>query len=284
MQIKILTLMALGLCLALLAGGGGYLYLRSVEQDLNSARAVIDDFGSLKGFPVLLADAEQGKRLFAADFTTAQMPESRLPDNMVMVLPPIDPDKGLVALTDLRAGAGLLSGSIGLPEGKGPFIIALDSRILAVTPQNLADYGNRLRQFDLVDLFWTRNIGGGSTETRLIGNALRLVELPDDSGEALVGKILLEARAEDAARLLEAGKTGSFHIVPASNRLPQGSREIVIGPADLRMLPLAVRSGDPAAAVSPAMVTRSQIDDQVIPVCSTFIIRGGNRSMVEVPC
>ncbi|NPD16965.1 hypothetical protein HOY34_17370 [Xinfangfangia sp. D13-10-4-6] len=275
MKLKILMLTLLGVLLSVVAGFGTFQYSRALEAELAVARVSLRAFGETVLVPVPARDLTPGSVLTAADFQQVKMPGSYLPDNILQDLP--DDEAGFIALAALRQGALVMRGDIATATGGTDygFILSGDARAIAIKAQNLQDFIEKLKPGDPVDLLWTRNTGGGTTETRMIGSALRILSLPITSGDGpLADKLMLEGAAQDAMRVVEASASGQFSILPATRKLSLEEEQIVIGPGDLARLPLVLRdspSDGPIAAAGR-------------PRCQTAIVRGGARSQLEVPC
>lgn len=293
MRIRIFALLILGAVMALVAGLATFSYTRQMEGELMSANAAITAFGDTHRVPVLLMDAPRGTRLGIKDFGSVLVPRSQLPTNVLLDLPLHGEEEQTVALADLRAGALLLDISIGKRPAGADFgyLLSRDARALAVMPRNLADFSGLLQPGALVDLFWTRDIGDGISETRLIGNALRILAMPErlPRGAAAPAapavteaRFVLEVGVRDAARVLEAGQSGFFSVLPAGGALPAGEDEVAVKAADLRGLPLAVR--EPAATGGSRVTLLPAGIEVKAPVCRTVLVRGGVRSALEVPC
>lgn len=276
MKVRILMLILFGILLSVAAGFGTFQYSRALETELATARISLRAFGETVLVPVPVRDLAPGSILSQQDFLPVRMPGSYLPANVLQKLPPPS-EGGFIALAAMRQGALVLNGDIATSAG-GPdygFILSGDARAVAIKAQNLLDFIDRLKPGDPVDLLWTRNIGGGTTETRMIGSALRILALPGNSGDGpLADKMMLEGASQDAMRVVEASSSGVFNILPAARKLSLEHEEFVVGPADLATLPLVVREGqtDGIAQVS----ARAR--------CQTAIVRGGARSVMDVPC
>lgn len=269
-------LILFGILLSVVAGFGTFQYSRALESELATARVSLRAFGETVLVPVPVRDLPPGSVLTRDDFMPVKMPGSYLPDNVLHKLPAAG-EGGFIALAALRQGALVMNGDIATSAG-GPdygFILSGDARAIAVKAENLSDFIDRLKPGDPVDLLWTRNTGGGTTETRMIGSALRILALPGNSGDGpLADKMMLEGASEDAMRVVEASSSGVFSILPSARKLSLQQEEFVVGPADLATLPLVVREG---GAEGIARVSTR-------PRCQTAIVRGGARSLMDVPC
>ncbi len=269
-------LILLGILLSVVAGFGTFQYSRALESELATARVSLRAFGETVLVPVPVRDLAPGSILGQDDFMPVKMPGSYLPDNVLQKLPP-ETEGGFVALAALRKGALVLKGDIATSAG-GPdygFILSGDARAIAIRAQNLDDFIDRLKAGDPLDLLWTRNTGGGTTETRMLGSALRILALPTGGGEGpLADKLILEGASQDAMRVVEASSSGVFSILPSAHKLSLDQEEFVVGPADLATLPLVVREGQADGVAQVAARAR----------CQTAIVRGGARSVMDVPC
>ncbi|SEC56531.1 hypothetical protein [Rhodobacter sp. 24-YEA-8] len=276
MKVRILMLILFGILLSVAAGFGTFQYSRALETELAAARVSLRAFGETVLVPVPVRDLAPGSILSHEDFLGVRIPGSYLPANVLQNLPPPS-GGGFIALAALRQGALVLNGDIATSAG-GPdygFILSGDARAIAIKAQNLLDFIDRLKPGDPVDLLWTHNIGGGTTETRMIGSALRILALPGNSSEGpLADKMMLEGASQDAMRVVEASSSGLFSILPAARKLSLEHEEFVVGPADLATLPLVVRGGQTDGIAQASARAR----------CQTAIVRGGARSVMDVPC
>lgn len=283
MRVRLFALLMLGAVMALVAGGATFSYTRSMEAELSAAKAAVRAFGETQSVPVPLRDIPRGSVVTEADFTTIRLLQEHMPANLLKALPEGGSHPHLVALADLDAGQILPDTSIGRGDAD---LIAVGGagRSLAVRAANFADHAEDLKVGDWADLFWTRDIGGGTSETRLIGNALRIMALPQQvqlASEGSVsipraaGLLFLEVGPRDAARILEASQGGSFNILPTRERLSSGADLVEVGPLELQSLPLAVRAGGSGAA--PVAALQGQR-------CTAMVVRAGQRASVEVPC
>jgi Flp pilus assembly protein CpaB len=296
MRLKAIALILLGIVLALATGVATFQYTRALETELTSARASLRAFGETATVPVLKVDAAQGAVLKASDFRPVKLPLSYVPPNVILELPTEAGAEGFVALTNISAGALVLRSEVAqtAKESDFGFLLSPDSRAFAVAPRNLADFADRLQPGDMVDLIWTRDIGGGTTETRLIGSSLRILAVPASGTESagaaggtmpspLAGKLILEGLAVEALRYIQAEQSGFFHILPTQGRLDEDVAELAIGPTDLKSLPLVVRESE--GGIDPVgIVERITGSEPQRKVCATAVIRAGTRSIIEVPC
>lgn len=285
MRFRIFALLIMGVVLAVIAGFATFSYTRGIETRLTGAQAAVAAFGDTIGVPVARRDIPRGSLVTAADFDTLSVPAQHIPGNLLRAVPDPGPEQQIMALSDLQADALLSQDQIGTATGPDyAFALSPDGRGVAVSPRNLKDYREFIAPGALVDLFWTHSIGGGSTETRLLARGLKVLHgpyaMPQREREAAGAEaLILEAGLQDAARLLEAGQSGHFHILP-TGRLssePGQLAEVSVGPEDLSALPLLVRrpaggsSGDP-------------VPEAGLSGCHTAVVRGARRSIVEVPC
>lgn len=295
MRIKILFLLILGGVLAIASGIGSYRYIWALEAELAAARETIRSFGTVVSVPVLSRDMARGSPLAAGDLTTVSLPLAVVPQNVLAEKPDLAKGEPLLVMSDIKAGQLLLTSDIAHAEKAADFgfILSKDARAFALAPKNLRDFRGRLRPGDIVDVFWTHSIGGGSTETRLVGSAMRILHVPasgvaDATADetALDGKLILEGLARDAALMIAAEKDGTFHILPTSNKLDPGAAEVAVGPADLADLPLVVRAGagEAAGAEDPVSIVSRIGLSPGGRTCSTVIVRAAVRNVVEVPC
>ncbi|WP_126978681.1 RcpC/CpaB family pilus assembly protein [Frigidibacter oleivorans] len=314
MNWKVSILVIAGAALALGAGAGSLHYLRRMEAEVAGLRANLAALGDMRAVPVPARDLTRGEALTAADFTTLSLPARSVPANVVADLPaaPAGTDGGtdgaapaMVALTDLQAGTLVPATALALgpAEAGAALLLSSDGRAVAVAPRNLADMQGLIRTGDMVDLFWTRDVGGGTTETRLIGPALTVIALPatpvpaepatapaegaaagtaaEPALAAPEGRLLLAGLAEDVALILQAEARGSFDLALAGGPLPEGMTEVVVGPGDLADLPLAVRAGEAPANPGPDRFLPLPVQQKT---CALAVVRQAERQIIEVPC
>lgn len=281
MRVRIFALLMLGAVMALIAGVATFSYTRTMETELMSAQAAIQAFGATRQVPVAQSDIPRGTVLKPEDFVPLLLPEEQLPTNILTTLPEFSAAAPVYALSDLRAGALVLQTSLGMPaEGAvAQLLRSPDGRAIVVQPRNLAEFQGRLAVGDLLDLFLTQDTVNGS-QTRLIGSALRLMELPQPGGVgAAGGTLLLEVSPRDAARVIGAGPGGNFTILPARAALQSGADQIVVGGPEMAGLPLVgpgLGEGARLLGAGGAAAPGQR--------CMAVLVRAGNRMEVDVPC
>ncbi|MCB5408729.1 hypothetical protein [Pseudogemmobacter faecipullorum] len=225
----------------------------------------------------------------------ATTPEAAVPlaeaaaDNTAIDGAPAPPAGHLVALSPLKQGSFLFDAELGVAsrQGNGALLPAANGRIFALSLRNDKDFGSGLREGSFVDLFWTQPIGGGKTETRLLASGLRLRQMPLVAvpPETSPRRFLLEGTIEQAAQMLVASQSGSFDILLSDGSRSTRSELALIGPTELQSLPLTYRDGDSAGAAPPAsLVGRLTGAPEQRETCPTAVIRGGARTIAEVPC
>lgn len=286
MRFRIFALLIMGVVLAVVAGFATFSYTRGLESRLAAAEASVAAFGETLIVPVPSRDLKQGEAFDPAEVTSLTVPLRHLPANLLRVLPIPKAGERLHALTDLPAGSLIFEHQLGVSAGPdSPFSLSPEGRAIAVRVHNLAEYGDGLPPQSSVDLFWTRNIGGGATETRLLATGLRvLAPVALQGSETRAGTasdLLLEADQITAARLLAAEQSGQFHLLPAGRLRAMGASpdEVSVGPADLAALPLVVRRADPTRGAN------AGAGSLALPrPCHTLVVRGAARSVQEVPC
>ncbi|MDQ2065361.1 hypothetical protein Q9295_03160 [Xinfangfangia sp. CPCC 101601] len=301
-RVKIIGLIVAGMALSAAAGFGSFVYIRALEGELTAARNSLAALGETVRLPVPRVAVTRGALLQHTDFTEISLPVSGLPGNVLRDLPRASPEAPLLALSDMAAGELVLQGGLAA-AGERPntgLIVSTGARAFAVAPRNLQDFIGLLVEGSSVDLVWTRNIGGGQTETRLIGSALRVLALPSDwsappfasSAEGvapLAGKLLLEGAGMEAVLAQMAEQTGFFHILLSDGRRVVVDNEVVIGSTELESLPLVVRDSGPLAAGAAPADSGAGVISKITgasgrKVCTTAVVRGGGRVTMEVPC
>ncbi|RRH76903.1 Flp pilus assembly protein CpaB [Falsigemmobacter faecalis] len=287
MRFRIFALLIMGVALALVAGFASFSYTRGLETRLSTAEAALSAYGETLAVPVPARDIPRGDVLSRADFLTLQVPARHLPANLLTAVPEAGPEGKIIALSDLSAGGLVAQAQVGVASGPNHhFALSPGGRAVRVVTENFADFESKLVPGAQMDLFWTRQLGGGSTETRLIGHALRVLAIDStpaaDRKSRAIGAVTLEAGLEDAARLLEAQGGGRFHILPLGRlEVLAGAPPVVaITAEDLAALPLAVRRAEATAA----SLNGSAASAVPLRGCHTSVVRGAARSIVEVPC
>lgn len=287
MRFRIFALLIMGVALALVAGFASFSYTRGLEARLAAAEAALIAYGETLIIPVPARDISRGATLSRADFTEIAIPARHLPANLLTKFPETSSETQITALSDLSAGALVAEGQIGVAEGPDhDLALSPGGRAVRVIAENLADFDGKLVPGGRMDLFWTRQIGGGSTETRLIGHALRVLALDavttNGRGSGSPGAVTLEAGLEDAARLLEARGGGRFHVLPLGRLkvLPDSPPVVAVNGQDLAALPLLVRQAEGAGTG----LSGSAALAAPLRGCHTAVVRGSARSVVEVPC
>ncbi len=284
MRLKIFALIVCGIVLAVGGGFGTFHYTRALELELASARSSLRAFGDTVDIPLAAADFAPGTVLTGESFVMAKVPQSYLPGNILRELPRLAEGESLVALTSLKAGSGLfdtdLAKSGAVP--KGVLLPVGNGKIFALEPQNLADFSSVLVEGSGVDLVWTRDIGAGKTETRLIATGLRVRRPPlADPASALAGKLLLEGDFTDGLRSLVADRNGALSLLLSDGSRDFSSDVVLIGPTDLEKLPLVMRApGETGSSIMGKITGETTTRAR----CPTAVIRGGSRSVAEVPC
>ncbi len=293
MRMRIATFMATGVLLTAFASAGTYIYMRQLESELATAKATLHDLGEMAETMVAGRDIAAGAPVLAQDFVIRRMPRSMIPANAIPDRPTATQADAAsyFAATDIRMGS-LITESMFGAGGKDPSAIRPDAAAIFLSPENFSEYRQQLTPGALVNLFWTRPVGGGGTETRLLASGLRVLGVTDGAPEsegrpagapAAKGRIIVEARNQDAAAFIGASNRGQIDITLSGGALPAGEREIVVGAGDLRDLPLAYREGTNAGplAMLPAFATG---EDRARPVCRVSIVKNAARIPIEVPC
>lgn len=287
MRFRIFALLIMGVALALVAGFASFSYTRGLEARLIAAEAALSAFGETLEVPVPARDIRRGEVLSRADFLSLQIPARHLPANLLTAFPESGATGQVTALADLSAGGLVAEAQVGVASGpEHDFALAPGGRAVRVVAENLADFDGKLVPGGLMDLFWTRQIGGGSTETRLIGHALRVLAIDSivtgDRKSRAAGAVTLEAGLEDASRLLEAQDGGRFHVLPLGRLevLPDSPPVVAVSGGDLAALPLVVRRADATTASLNGKAAMAA----PLRGCHTAVVRGSARSIVEVPC
>ncbi len=283
MRLKAIALILLGIALVLVAGVATFQYTRNLETEVAATRRSLRAFGDTVALPVPNIAVAPHAVLQPENFRTVYIPASYVPPNALTQLPAPGPGRGLVALVEMEPNAIILRDQIVIQgeEDAHGLLISPGGRAIAVEPRNMQDFIGRLSLGNMVDLLWTREIGGGLSETRLVGAGLRILAMPvAETPGAEPKKLVLEALPQEAMRVIAVGKAGFFSILPSRGPLPEGAKEYVVDLMELKGLPLAVSKesrrdpiGLPSASPAAAGGT-----------CSTAVIRAGTRSVIEIPC
>lgn len=275
MNLKGAILFGTGAIFALVSGYGAFTYIRAMEREVASTREAIAAFGEMARIPVPTENIARGGAITPADFRMMMIPSDSIPAKVIRELPQLpEGATSFTVFSDLQEGRMLLGSDIGLPSDRPNGLeISSDSRAMTLNPTNMDEVAPLLTLGAPVDVFWTETIGGVS-QTRLLAPALRLVSI---SGEGDARSVLLEGRAEDAARYIQASGAGEFQILPSNGSRDLSGPEVVVGMNDLSSLPLVVREG---AGFNPEFM--QQISGE--PTCTLSVIRSADRSVVEVPC
>ena len=302
MRVKIIGFTMLGIGLALAGGLGTFYYTRAIENELAAARLSLRAFGDTVEIPVPNRDLPLGSLVTAADFKLAQLPQSFLPKDILRSLPALPEAGSLVAMNDLRAEEMLSESDLALQDQEPQFGMtpALNNRIFAVALRNLAELRPELETGARVDLVWSQDLGSGQTESRLAATGLilrklgpdaaPLTEVPAADASPLAGMALLEGDQTDALRLITAGQKGGFYLLISDGSRSLATSEVVIGASELSSLPLVLRDSGNAPAAGSAVLTEQAgfmgkiTGQETRKRCTTALIKGGNRSMAEVPC
>lgn len=286
-RLRTFSFLLLGSLIAIVAGIATFSYTRSIENQLMTANAAISAYNDAASVPVLLIDAPRGSKLSARDFGSTMVVRNHMPTNVLQSLPELAVGASLVSFSDLKAGALLLESSLGLtpPNPDLGLVLSNDGRAVSVMPRNFESISEFTKVDSLVDLFWTRETPTGS-ETRLIGNAMRVLYLPakDHKSEDIstIPRLILEANMRDAARILAANPQGFFSVLPAKGIVSDGASTIEVNVNDLNELPLAVRVASPQG--DDTLISATATAPPVEAKCQMSIVRAGHRSAIEVPC
>lgn len=292
MHVKLAALIAGGIVLALGGAFGTFHYTRALELELASARSSLRAFGETVEIPLVGRDIAPGAMVTADSFVTAKVPLSYLPGNILRELPATGADESFVALTALKAGNAVFDTDIAKSGTSPPGVLMPvgNGRIFAISPRNLADFSGTLVDGTRVDIVWTQNIGAGKSETRLLATGLRVRTPPADgqpSGavSALADKLLLEGEFTDAIRGVVANhQAGFINVLLSDGSRSMNSDIVVIGPTDLEKLPLAVRETGSQGSAGSSIIGKITGENASRERCPTAVIRGGSRSIAEVPC
>ena len=218
---------------------------------------------------------------------------------------PAQPDSApsLRILRPMLAGTLITVDSIGQPQTGEARITTLgpDRHALAITAANLEQLRDDLAPGGKVDLFWT-----SADLTRLLVQQAEVLSLPQPPGPDSDPRnpprteVFLAVPASESARILQVAGRGrvDLALAPAEPRKPVDG-VILVSREELAGLPLVERAGsggpqiltqpgvliDPNAGVPGPLSALGAFQSGSAPsVCTTALIRGGQRVTVEVPC
>ena len=138
----------------------------------------------------------------------------------------------------------------------------------------------------------------------MLAVGLRVVELPSNNGSEApdtidsdvdllsTTQVLLEGRADDVARVLQARASApesEFRLVPARADASLDMREITVSEDTLAQLPIlrsnsTIVSDELTADVTDALNLTFTPNTSQPTICRLSIVRSATRSEVEVPC
>lgn len=286
MRKRAIILILVGVLLSIAGGVGTFRYTQALEHEAGTVRATLAALGEAVETPVLREDKPRGAQVSAADFMTIKLPASYMPPDTMLTVPEIAEGGAMVALRHLKKGALLPNGALA-HAGSFPdlgFLPAEGHAAFGVTVNNFAQIAPVLRQGSLVDLVWTRSLGGGATETRLLGSGLTVVALPETGGAGPAGQLILEGLPQAAIQQVAAQQSGSFDVLLSGGKLDEAMNRFVVGPNELKMLPQVIGDAPLAAASDGGFVSRLSGEDTRGKRCNTAVVRAGNRTVVDLPC
>jgi len=298
MHLKLIVLFLLGITLALAGGVGSFKYVRAIEDELAAARRGAAALEDMEEVVIARQQIPRGSLPGPEAFDKILLPARLLPPSIMRRLDPLPEgeDQTYVALSEIAEGDLVLASSIATgSRGAGTgLVLSIDAKAFAIRPRNLESLAGQLAPDIRIDLFWTRDIGGGSTETRLLATGLRVLSQPmpvqgtagsaSQSADSVAADLLLvEGFAADVARYIQAEPRGDFDIALSEAPLSLNATEVVIGPETLKTLPLAVRERQTRELSAQDIVTQITAPNAQ-RVCPTIIVRAAKRTVVEVPC
>ncbi len=316
MQAKIILLVTFGLVLVLSSASGTLMFVRQAEGRVAQVEERLRTYGTQVRLPTLARDVKRGDVLQAADFTYVSVPASIAPAGVLERLP--SAEHGLVALVDIASHRLILPHQLGLDPARSATttLPSADPNVMRIRPVNLDEVIPGLQPGDSVDVFWVRSIGGGSFETRLLGSTLRIIDAiaPSDDTQGQAGWVTIGASAEVVARLLQARSAGELYVAVSGTVRHDPDGEIVVDDEALKSLPLVERHVEVVREVP--VVTEPEVPDSSEQAsrtatgsptdtltyfaqraleasqsateppkrCTLTVVRGGERSVLEVPC
>jgi hypothetical protein len=305
MHVKVILLIAVGLVLIILSATGTLYFVQQAKQQVATVRTQLDAYGDRVSVPVPARKIARGEAVHLADFTMIEVPKAYLPHGVLDYLPqlPKTETAQYVALAELEPGHIMLPGDLAVASDPQQAIeLRVDGGTMTlIAPVNLAEQAGQLAPGAHVDAFWRRDVGGGATETRLLGEGLRLRSFLRTEGEpkkwigaepAEASAVMVEADPEVIVRLIQTKGTGDLFIVRSGGVMRGASGEIVVGNAELRALGLVAcnaAAGADAATTQPADLSetlRRAMDagGQEKELCSLAVVRQATRSFIQVPC
>ncbi len=306
MHVKVILLIAVGLVLIILSATGTLYFVQQAKQQVASVQARLDAYGDRVTVPVPAHKIARGATAQVADFTMIEVPKSYLPVGVLDYLPqlPKTETAQYVALAELEPGRLMLPGDLAVAaDPQQAITLKVDGGTMTlIAPVNLAEQATQLAPGVLVDAFWRRDIGGGASETRLLGEGLRVRSFLRVEGEpkkwneaepAEASAVMVEAAPEVIVRLVQAQGVGDLFVARSGGLTRRPSGEIVVGNAELRALGLV--GCEAVAGEAGVDMTSGSLNDvlqraveaggrQEGDLCSLAVVRQATRSFIQVPC
>ncbi|WP_102225774.1 CpaB family protein [Acidimangrovimonas sediminis] len=300
-------MIAVGILMILASGAGTFYVIRKSEAHAEAVQHRLDILGERISVAVPARKIDPGARVAADAFTTLRLPRTMLPAGMLHQLPPLPKTPGAtyVALVPLKKGQLLLPSDIGIDKA-GPetgTMATASPDAIGIYPANLAQIGHLLTAGSIVDVFWQRAIGGGSVETRLLGQGLRVASLPATDGKGASGTtgdktaaggarapLIVQTDSRIVARLLQAAVSGKLFVARAQPLEHSADGEVVVSEAELNDLPMIHQAHAVAAptTAAPTTAVSQTVKDALTPgavgLCTLSVVRSNATTQLKVPC
>lgn len=330
MRRKVLILLVAGVLLSGLSGIGIYLYVGALEHQLAGSRdklrrmqADMDAIATVVEVPVLKADVAQGGAITFGGLEMARVSLAHMPADVLRdateLLGADNAPQTVIAGVGMTKGQVLLRSHILLPDTRrsGTIMVPLGHQVFPLRAANLADYQNRLKPGDSVDVFWRTIDRKGNRTTRFLVAGMQVAQVKPAEGDgaapvALIRpeSIFLVGRPEQVSLLVQTEGRGELFLAPGGTGGVFPSHAVAVDNQTLAQRPLAKEppAGDLAAGIgqfastgqgaAPAEVgaragTPGLTDSGLAGLltaeatpetCFMTVVKGSARSVIEVPC
>ena len=285
---------------------------RQLQADLAAVSAVVE-------VPVLKADVAQGGEITLAGLETARVSLAHMPADLLRnTADLLGKDKApqtLIAATGLTKGQVLLRSQLLLPDAQrgGTILVPLGQQAFALQAANLAEYRDRLKPGASVDIFWRLVDRKGNRTTRFLVAGMKVARTAPGQGAAGTSRLVVESRPEtifvvgtpdQVGLLVQTEGRGELFLAPGGTDGTFPLRVAAVDNQTLDTLPLAnepsarelsagigrLSSAEPVQpAPTPAGLTDNALggllSTETTPSnCFMTVVKGANRSVIEVPC
>ena len=268
---RLLHLDVLLVLLALLAGiAGAYLAHRYLGARADAAETAIRNRYKTMSVVVAASDLARGETLQAGLLAARQMPLEFLPSDAVPAAHAGELIGGRTAI-DIRRGMPVVRAALAAASTTPRLssVLSGTGRALTIAVDEVNSQSGNLRAGDWVDIYYSRNEGGGAVLMQLLQRvqvlaAGAVIGLADDAAETAgterhYGTITLAVSAADAERVVLAQQSGSLSVVLRSRD-------------DQSLLPSVTRS-------SRWLLEQRDAQAAVIPGSRVEVLVGGNGGL-----